>query len=217
MAVRRVLRTQAFAFATTPPPPQRVLRTQSFPFNFTARGTMLAHRAFVPHGDKLVLDIDPTAFARAQFERAGVYRESALDLVYGVGEGFVEYRFVAPMELPRAVSIEARVSSELPGAGSGNDPRDGNDIEIALDGEVIGTVWAKPDDGLGDVVHVELSDSVVVERLFRKTRRHVLTLRSLPSRYAGGLCVYGKPTGRVALEPNQKRSIDSVRVTLSAR
>ncbi len=217
MSVRRVLRTQALAFASTPPPPQKALQVRSFPFTYTARGTMLAHRAFMQHGDKLVLDIDPTAFARAQFERAGVYREGPLELVYGVGEGFVEYRFVAPLDLPRAVSIDARISSELPGAGSGTDPRDGNDIEIALDGEVIGTVWAKPDDGLGDLVHVELSDEVLVERLFRKSRRHVLTLRSLPSRYAGGLCVYGKATGKMPLAASQRRNIDSLRVVLSAR
>jgi hypothetical protein len=217
LSVRRVLRTQSLAFASLPEPPHKALRARSFPFSFTARGTVLAHRDFVQRGDKLVLDIDPTAFARAQFERAGTYREGALELTYGVGEGFVEYRFVAPRDLPKAVTIEARISSELPGAGAGVDPRDGNDIEISLDDEVIGTVWAKPDDGLGEVVHVELSDEVVVERLFRKSKRHVLTLRALPSRYAGGLCVYGKPTGRVPLAANQRRTIDAVRVTLSGK
>jgi mannan endo-1,4-beta-mannosidase len=214
VSARKVLRDAVAAFKARPPALGKA-RPRSFPFVTTVRGSVLPHRGFAQRGDKLVLDIDPTAFARAQFEKAGVYRKGAFDVVYGLGEGFVEYRFVGPVEPPKTLAIDARVSSELPGYGSGDDPRDGSDIEFSLNGEVLGTVWAKPDDGLGDLVHIEVRDADLLERLFRKGRRHVLKLRALPSRYAGGLCVYGKITGAMEIEPGWRRPIDSIRLTLA--
>lgn len=214
MSVRRVLRAAVPAFEQTPPPPHKALRARSFPFTTVLRGSVLPQRNFVQRGSTLVLDIDPTAFTRAEFERAGVYREGPFELVHGTGEGYVEYRFVGPSDIPQAIQVEARISSELPGYGPGDDPRDGSDVEISLDGEVLGVVWAKPDDGLGDVVRVQLSGPGLLKRLFAQNRRHVLRLRALPSRYAGGLCVYGKATGKVPIQPEWRRPIDSVRVTL---
>jgi hypothetical protein len=214
VSARRVLRDAVAAFHAKPPVLGKQ-RPRSFPFVTTMRGTVLPHRGFAQRDGKLVLDIDPTAFAKAQFERTGVYRKGAFDMVYGGGEGSVEYRFVGPAEPPKALSIDARVSSELPGYGNGDDPRDGSDIEFRLDGELVGTVWAKPDDGRGDLVHVEVRDAHLLERLFRQSRRHVLELRALPSRYAGGLCIYGKITGAMDIDPSWRRPIDSIRITLA--
>jgi hypothetical protein len=160
--------------------------------------------------------MDATDFALASFERSGVYRQHALDTVWGAGEGRVEYRFVAPRAVPRSLRVEARMSSELPGAGDGLDPRDGSDVEISLDGALLGIVRAMPDDGLGELVRVELRDTRALRKIFASARRHTLSFRALPSDYAGGLCLYGKPTGVVPLAPAAQRELSSVRVTLDA-
>src|SRR6185295_11462752 len=109
--------------------------------------------------------------------------------------------------VPRAVAIEARVSSELPGEDAGHDFRDGSDIEILLDDTSLGTVRAVPDDGRGAVVRVELVDPFLLERLFA-AREHRLRLRALPSSYAGGLCVYG------ASPRSEQGALKHVRVVL---
>src|SRR5690606_31551326 len=107
---------------------------------------------------------------------------------------------------------EARLSSELPGHGDGADPRDGSDVEISVDGEVIGTVRAHPDDAGGERVRVALHDARALRKIFGATRRHVLRFRALPSHYAGGLCIYGKPTGTGQVEAADK--LQTIRITL---
>jgi len=168
---------------------------------------------WVPSQGGEVLDLDPLAFSEARFERAGVYQEGVFDTLYGAGPGFVEYQFAAHGAVPRAIVIEARISSELPGYALVPDPRDGSDIQIELDGEVIATVRARPDDGLGEVVRVEWVDARSLRR-FAKRRLHTLRLVALPSRYAGGLCLYGKPTGALPVAPEAKRDLDHVRIRL---
>lgn len=172
------------------------------------------HRGFTLKGDERVLDIDPVEFAWARFERMGVYDNHVLETLWGAGEGYVEYQFIAPAGVPRSVRVQARISSELPGIGDGKDQRDSSDIEITLDDEFVGTVRARADDGFGEVVEVELRDARSLKRIFRPGRTHALRLRALPSPYAGGLCVYGAVTGRGPLPEGAARDITSVRVSL---
>ena len=219
--VRRVLKAYAQEMSrnTTARVPRSWTRTTNLPQfapAFQDRSTRMPHRNFVSQPEGMVLEMDPVLFALVHFEQAGVYQEHPLDTVWGTGEGFVEYRFVAPKGVPSALRVEARISSELPGAGDGLDARDGTDVEILLDGEVLGTVRARPDDGLGELVSVEFQDRHALRRIFGSARRHTLRFRALPSNYAGGLCIYGKPTGVMPLPPSAKRDLDAVRVTLKA-
>lgn len=176
------------------------------------RGTAAPHRAFTRDGDTLRLDIDPAAYASLRFERAGVYVGGGQQTVWGAGAGDITYRFSSPRSVPRSLAIEARVSSELPGAGAGQDFRDGSDIEISLDERVLGTVRAMPDDGHGRLVRVEVVDRFFLRRAFAR-RTHTLRLRALPSRFAGGLCVYGP----LPSEPPLTAQVPPLRVILKLR
>lgn len=217
--VRGVLSQAAYAFSSGRPArlPKSWTRTENLPHfapKQVERSTRLSHRRDTLHSDPLVIEIDPQLYSYAMFERSGVYREHVLDTVWGAGEGFFEYRFIASRMQPRALRIEARISSELPGFGDGQDPRDGSDIEISLDGEVLGTARAKPDDGVGDLVSLTLDDPAVLRRIFSRARRHTLRFEAKPSEYAGGLCIYGKETGLQPVPDAMKRELRSIRVTL---
>ena len=80
-------------------------------------------------------------------------------------------------------------------------------------GTALGVVRAVPDDGYGDLVRVELADEAALERVFSRSRWHRLRLRALPSRYGGGLCVYGRPTR--PLPKSKRRALHTIRVTLA--
>lgn len=219
LRVRRLLRAKAsnlFARDATPPLARwkRSPTLQRFDYLQTERDTQRPHRGFVQEQGEQVLDIDPVAFALSRFERTGVHSGHALDTVWGMGEGFVEYRFMAPQGLPEALAIEARISSELPGQGDGNDPRDGSDVEISVDGQSLGIVRAIPDDGLGQRVRVELTDARTLRRIFGTRRVHTLRFAALPSAYAGGLCIYGKPTSNGPGAQEAVPGPHSVRITL---
>jgi hypothetical protein len=217
--VRRLLRAKASQFEHNlrGGVPKHWSRRRNLP-QFAAwvetRGQNLPHRGFTAHGPDLVLDMSPGLFARTRFEQAGFYQGHALDTLWGRGEGYVTFRFLAPRGVPRSVVIAARISSELPGAGDGGDPRDATDVEISLDGELMGTVRAQPDDGLGAVVQVELSDQRALQRIFASARRHELRFTALPSAYAGGLCIYGAATGAQPVPEQAARELQAVRVIL---
>ncbi len=209
--IRRVMKRATKAFDAPPP---KAPSPSRFAFNQTLRGQAQPHRSWIEADGVQVLDIDPLRFSRAEFERVGTYEEAALDLAYGGGPGFIEYRFEAARKVPKAVIIEARISSELPGYGLGKDARDGSDIEIQLDGRVIAAVRAKPDDGLGELIRVQWDDARALRQVFRGSTSHTLRFVALPSRYAGGLCVYGKPTGVIPLDAAGRRDLDQVRIQL---
>jgi mannan endo-1,4-beta-mannosidase len=214
--VRRVLRKASLGFDRRADPRQatrwsRLQGAPVFAFAATQRAPQATHRAIERDGQR-VIEIDPTQFARATFERTGVYREGPLEQVYGAGEGLVEYPFVAPGGAPRTLRVEARISSELPGSVPEADPRDGSDVEVSVDEEVIAIVRARTDDGAGELVRAELHDRRALTRLFATSRPHTLRFRALPSRYSGGLCIYGKATAKVL--PEQRRPIETVRLTL---
>ncbi len=176
--------------------------------------TRIPHRTTSLHSTSTVLDIDPLLYAYASFERSGVFQEHALDTLWGAGEGVFEYRFVTQRDVPEKLRVEARISSELPGWGDGQDPRDGSDVEVSLDGELLGTVRAKADDGLGEVVQVWVEDPKLLRRIFKNRRRHTLRFRALPSMYAGGLCIYGRETRVRPLPNSMKRDLQGIRITL---
>jgi mannan endo-1,4-beta-mannosidase len=217
--VRRLLRASARAFARHPDAgvPQRWSRDARLP-RFAprdeARGVRAPHRGFVPGQEGLQLEIEPGLFARGSFEQMGYYQGHALDTLWGRGAGYVSYRFEAPPGLPRGVEVAARISSELPGAGDGQDTRDGSDVEISLDGELLGTVRARPDDGVGEVVRVELSDARALRRIFGRRGPHELRFTALPSSYAGGLCIYGAPSGAQPVPEPVARDLQAVRIVL---
>jgi mannan endo-1,4-beta-mannosidase len=216
LRVRRLLRDAAARAALTlrdhDELPWASAQLPRFAPPYKERGRELPHRRFVRDGDHLVLEIQPSDFARMQFERAGVYVADGNETVWGSGEGEVEYRFRAPPFVPARFAVAARISSELPGADDGADPRDGSDVEVSLDDRVIATVRAKPDDGVGAVVEVELVDARLLARLFRAGRTHRLRLRALPSPFAGGLCVYGRDVHGPAQDA--PALLSHVRVTL---
>jgi Cellulase (glycosyl hydrolase family 5) len=216
LATRRLLNGAALrlAAATAPAVPEAWLAPEGRPV-FTGaqheRGERKPHRDFVTRGSSTLLEIAPSGYAQLSFERAGIDVREGREVLWGAGAGYVEFRFVAPAFVPRALAIEARVSSELPGEPSGRDFRDGSDIELSLDGVTLGTVRARPDDGRGEVVRVELVDPFLLARLF-SARAHRLRLRALPSSYAGGLCIYGSAPR--AAEPATEAALNHVRVVL---
>lgn len=217
--LRAVLRAAAREFEAKPRA-KALCTTQPcgprFTFNETLRGSSNLARNWVDDADGSTLDIDPLGYARSSFERTGHYEEGPLALLWGVGEGFVEYRFVAPDKgpPPRSLVIQARLSSELPGFEPELDPRDGSDVEVQLDGEVLGVVRAMPDDGFGELVRIEWPETARLRRLLARTKRHSLRFIALPSSYAGGLCIYGKPTHNVPLDSAHARPVDHVRIQL---
>lgn len=181
---------------------------------YEEHGQAAPHRGFVRTGEAQVLEIQPSEFARLRFERAGIYVAHGHETVWGSGEGELEYRFRAPPRVPRRLLIEARISSELPGAEDGLDPRDGSDVELLVDDEVIATVRAKADDGVGAAISVELVDARLLARLFGKARVHRLRLRALPSPFAGGLCVYGRDPSAAREADVSPPALSHVRITL---
>jgi mannan endo-1,4-beta-mannosidase len=215
LRVRKLLKDAAARVSIARPdaaPPWLGTNLPRFAPPYEERGTGAPHHRFVRDGEAFALEIEPSDFARLRFERAGVYVLNGSETVWGSGEGELEYRFRAPPFVPQRLAVEARISSELPGADDGADPRDGSDVEISVDEQVIGTVRAKADDGVGAVVAVELVDGRLLARLFGKGRIHSLRLRALPSPYAGGLCVYGRDQS--ASVEAAAPALSQVRVTL---
>ena len=136
-----------------------------------------------------VLRIDPRRFERAAFERAGTYDgDPGLPHFHGSGEGEVRYRF--RVREAGAITLRARISSELPGAGRGAGPEDTSTLEVGVDETVIGTVTAPADDGAGGWREIALGEL--------PRGAHTLTLRAT-GEGAGGLCIYAQtPTGEPA-------------------
>jgi hypothetical protein len=99
------------------------------------------------------------------------------------------------------------MSSELPAPSPSHDLRDGSDVEVRVDDELVGTLHAPVDDGAGAVREVALIDERALRRLFARGTVHVLRFRALASRFAGGLCLYGReranPEGGAAPEASE--------------
>lgn len=169
-------------------------------------GSPRAHDAWGPDTDprRSVLHIAPEAFLRARFEAVGRAGGPRSEHVYGMGDGFVRYRFTSP---PRAralrrLTIRFRASSELAGTGEGSSPEDTSEVVVRIDDVVIGRVVLPIDDGFGAIVEVTTEDPAALSLLRRGT--HTLELR-IESPDAPGLCLYGRPVAAEAeIEPRSE-------------
>lgn len=167
------------------------------------------HRGWKATDTGAELTIPPGGFAFARFERLGTWDKGDVSHFYGADAGVLRYRFAAPgpQLLTRAppgtaapkgkpaaarplveVRIEARVSSEWPGAGA---PPDGGSLLIVqLDGVEIGRREILPDDGRGRTESFSISDRALLARLARG--EHTLTFTVPEGDRGHGLCVYGE-------------------------
>lgn len=148
------------------------------------------------------LAIPPEGFARARFERAGTWRGGTVAHAYGADAGEFAYRFAAPPgPLPplAAIEIDARLSSEWPGAEA---PRDGGStVLIRIDGIEVGRTDAPADDGIGARRRIRITDPRQLLRLQRGV--HTLSFVVLPTEDAHGLCLYGDYLGKPPLPPGE--------------
>ncbi len=199
-AVRRVLAREAARWSRSPPQARNPRLGEALgerplvPLDHTARVRAAPWRDWRAGGTgERVLAIDPLAPAYARFEAVGVWREPPAPHAWGAGGGEVVYRFRAPrgQRVPAGLTIGLRASSELPGAGVGARPSDGARVEVAIDGVVLGTLDAPPDDGRGAWLTLGVGDRALLSRAFAgRGTTHALRLRVDPSFGAAGLCLY---------------------------
>jgi mannan endo-1,4-beta-mannosidase len=168
-----------------------------------ARGTTplydpyrVAHRpapAFVSdEPDRTVVSLAPDHFTTGRFERVGAWDGGTLVHAYGAGDGFFEWRLPVPAGPLARLELSLRISSEFPGESA---PPDGaSRVVVEVDDRRIAELEAPPDDGVGQVRSVTVSDKAVLQRL--AGRAITLRLRVPPGKSAHGLCVYGAPTGK---------------------
>jgi mannan endo-1,4-beta-mannosidase len=178
--VRAALRKFAALAATTPAPQNPLLSD--------ARGDALLYDPYVTEtrspyqrtaADGSAIEIPPSAFAAARWERLGTFGAGSDAHAYGRGDGWFEYSFT----LARAATptLEARLSSEWPGKSA---PKDGgSDVAFFVDGARVATLGVIPDDGSGRLERVALGKL--------RAGRHTLRLLVAPGDSAHGLCVYG--------------------------
>ena len=196
---------------------------------FTARQTITGPRhaaATWTRGDhRATATFEALEFERAEFEAVGTHEEGLTAHFWGAGDGAVEYAFPTTGRLrePDRVTLRARISSELVGTGPSADVEDISEIHVFLGAIEIGTVVAPPDDGLGRVIELAVTDAGVLHRVFEATKRGHPMLRFVASgeRGVGGICIYGRaavahsraaaPTpsvddvpGRIVIEWNEK-------------
>ena len=139
------------------------------------------------------LRVPPGSFSIAHFERGGYWDGPQVSHAYGGDVGEFNYRFTSPggkagpLPRPTAFHIEARVSSEWPGATA--PPDGGSLLVIKLDGQEVARREVVPDDGLGRREHFEVTDRALLARLQSGT--HTLTFEIPSGPRSSGLCIYG--------------------------
>lgn len=203
--VRAVLRRWAgqAAAAGGQPLPQNPRLAASHGDSLLYEPYLLLHGAARPHSawrraasGGLVLEISPIEFAEARFERAGSWGGPPLVHAYGGDSGHFVYRFRAPFlslrPAPAAIRIEARLSSEWPGAVA--PPDGGSPVRVLLDGQEVGHLFVIPDNGLGRLEQVILKDPARLARF--ATGVHTLTFEVPDVPQVHGLCIYGVPGGQ---------------------
>lgn len=154
-------------------------------------------------GKGLELAIPVGEYRRARFERTGVWNGKPVAHAYGAEAGAYVYRFAAPAAAapaagtarpgtarrgpPMRVEIEARLSSEWPGAVA---PADGGSlISVFIDDQRIAERPVIADNGLGQRELFTITDPRILARL--ATGVHTLTFAVADGPQAHGLCIYG--------------------------
>jgi mannan endo-1,4-beta-mannosidase len=151
-------------------------------------------RSWEPAGESgQVLRVEPDAFALGRWESVGVWALGALVHAYGGGTGFFEYHFrrpaAAPAGAPAALELRLRLSSEYPKELS---PPDGSSrVAVLLDGRLVATLDAFPDDGRGRWYTIRVEDQSALAEL-AAAAVHTLRLAVAPGDAAHGLCIYGR-------------------------
>jgi len=178
--VRAALRKFAALAAATPAP--------SNPLLGEAHGDALFYDPYVTEtrspyqhaaADGSGIEIPPSAFTSARWERLGTYGEGSDAHAYGAGDGWFDYTFTLPHGA--TPTLEARLSSEWPGKTA---PADGgSDVAVLVDGVRVATLGVIPDNGAGRVERVELGKL--------RAGRHTVRLAVAAGPGAHGLCVYG--------------------------
>jgi hypothetical protein len=142
-----------------------------------------------PRAEEHLLPLLPSEFARARFERAGYWGGGPVSHAYGGDAGEFTYRFTPPAiyYAPSIIEVEARFSSEWPGAVA--PPDGGSQVELIVDGALVARFAVPPDDGVGERRTVRIHDPRLLARLSRGV--HTLSFRVPASATAHGLCIYG--------------------------
>lgn len=203
--VRRALRSVAAAAnsgrAFPPNPllgPQRGT-TPLYQTERILRAHPTPHRAWQRTEEGAELTISQKAFAFARFERQGTWDGGDVSHFYGADAGEIRFRFASPQTSKRPlreVHIEARMSSEWPGAAA--PPDGGSSLLAQLDGFEIGRRELLPDDGRGRIESFSITDPALLSRL--ATGEHTLTFGVPEGARGYGLCLYGEARGK-ALNP----------------
>lgn len=202
--VRAVLRRTALHLAEAAGPPAlagvfgppnpRLLAAQGatplYETTVTLMGRSAPHSLWHrPRAEEYVLSVPPGEFLHARFERAGYWNGPLVAHAYGGDAGEFAYRFTPPplYYRPAFIEIEARMSSEWPGAVA--PPDGGSQVELLIDGVSAARFAVPPDDGVGERRTVRLHDPKLLTRLIQGT--HTLTFRVRDNHTARGLCIYG--------------------------
>jgi mannan endo-1,4-beta-mannosidase len=140
-----------------------------------------------------VLELAPTDFSAARWERVGSWDGGALVHAYGSDTGFFEFQFeMPPHRTPKELRIRARLSSEFPGTSS---PPDGvSRVRVLVDGALVATLNAFPDDGIGRWYEITANDPQLLARLGKGT--HTLRFEVLEGPRGNGVAIYGANTGK---------------------
>lgn len=189
---------------TAPMPAERASGT-------TLVGTGRIHAGWHRTDEHAALHITPESFHRAHFEAAGRAEGPRSAHVYGLGNGWVRYRFGTPpgaRALSR-ITLRARASSELPGPGLGAVESDTSDVVVRVDGIEMGRARLPVDDGFGAVIELTSDDEALLRALRGGT--HTLEL-AIEADDAPGLCVYGAP-----VDPAMETGLATIDLAVSLR
>ncbi len=182
---REARRIDGFDPRLAPMPEERGARS-------TLVGTGRVHGDWRREASEARLSIAPEAFHRARFEAGGRAEGPRSAHVFGMGNGWVRYRFATPpgARALAAITVRLRASSELPGMGIGATEHDTSEVVLRIDDVELGRARLPVDDGLGAVIEITSDDAAVIGSLRRGT--HVLEL-AIEDEDAPGLCIYGEP------------------------
>ncbi len=139
----------------------------------------------------LRLELPVDRFQRAWFEESGSWDGGILVHAYGRRTGWFEFRFPALPFAPARLRIRARMSSEYPGRAA--PPGGTSRVKLLVDGQLVGEVEVRPDDGIGEWYTVSVEDAGVRARL-RVRGPHTLRFLVEEGAKANGVALFGRET-----------------------